>query len=504
MKRHRWMVAVALFATVLTACEEMGRTVNEALAQRESGANGAMRDRVQQQLGEDTGIIDTTAAARLSAAFRAASARALPAVVQITTIAMVERPEAAFRGRADLEEIPEHQRAQGSGSGFIIDPRGYILTNNHVIQDAVDVQVMLLNGREYRAEVVGSDPSTDVAVIRIDPAGEELPVIEMGDSELIRVGDWVIALGNPMDLAFTATAGIVSAKERSIDILRRTTGLENTLESFIQTDAAINPGNSGGPLVDLNGRVIGINTAIESATGYFTGAGFAVPIALAQKVARDLIQFGVVRRPRLGVSIQDVNAADAELYALPSVSGVEITSITPGESADRAGLEIGDVVLNINEHEVHSVADLQARVALFQPGDRIEVRYIRYGKEMSAEVALGEFEVAREREARRAPDRPRNPLGFTIGELPAQIAARLNLAAAGAPFVTGVDPFGPARGSGLVPGHVIRRFNGRDIRTARDLERAAAGIRTGEIISLIVVNAQGSDPQPTIVNYRAE
>jgi len=504
MKRYLSWSALMLVTLVSTACEEMGRTVNEALSQRENGASAEVRDRVEQQLGGDAGVIDTTAAARLSAAFRAASARALPAVVQITTVALVERPDGIFGNRPELEELPEHQRTQGAGSGFIIDEAGYILTNNHVVRDAVSVQVVLLDGREFQADVVGTDPTTDVAVIRIDAGDATLPVIELGSSESLRVGDWVIALGNPLDLAFTATAGIVSAKERSINILGRTTGLENTVESFIQTDAAINPGNSGGPLVDLNGRVIGINTAIQSETGYWAGAGFAVPIDLAQKVARDLIAHGVVRRPRLGVSIQDVNAADAELYRLPSVTGVEVTSVTPGAAADRAGLQLGDVLLRINDRDVHSVADLQARVALFQPGDRINVQYIRYGRQLEAEVALGEFDVDPNSIARpERPPRSGNPLGFTIGELPAQIASRIRVNA-GAPFVSGIDPFGPARDSGLQPGHVIRSFNGREIRTTRDVERAAAAIQPGQIVSLVVLFARTPNPQPTIVNFRAE
>src|SRR5690606_12328277 len=192
-------------------------------------------------------------------------------------------------------------------------------------------------------------------------------------------------------LTFTATAGIVSAKGRSIGILAEGAG-ETALESFIQTDAAINPGNSGGPLVDLNGRVIGINTAIESPTGFFSGAGFAIPIDLARKVANDIVQYGAVHRPRLGIGINDVNAAVAEVYGLPSVSGVEITRLEPGTPADRAGLQLGDVILTIDDQPVQSVPDLQARVAQYQPGDRIAIGFIRYGQSMRTTVELGEFE----------------------------------------------------------------------------------------------------------------
>jgi serine protease Do len=314
------------------------------------------------------------------------------------------------------------------------------------------------------------------------------------------VGDWVLALGNPMGLTFTATAGIVSAKGRSIGILRG----EAPLESFVQTDAAINPGNSGGPLVDLNGRVVGINTAIESPTGYFAGAGFAIPISLARKVASDLMQYGVVHRPRLGISIEDVNAADAEVYRLPSITGAEITSVTPNSPAAAAGLTLGDVILSINDAPIHTVADLQERVARYQPGDRVAVGFIRYGTAMEAAVELGEFEVTQEQRPRERQVRERSPLGFNVSALPERIAARLGLRGDNIPVVSRVDPVGPAFRANLRDGFVIRQFNGREVRSIRELERAAAGIRAGDVVSLIVLDARQPDPQPTIMNFRAQ
>jgi serine protease Do len=364
--------------------------------------------------------------------------------------------------------------------------------------------VVLLDGREFTAEVIGSDPDTDVAVIRVVPArGESLPVIELGDSDALRVGDWVIALGNPLGLTFTTTAGIVSAKGRSIGILAQAS--DTPLEAFIQTDAAINPGNSGGPLVDLNGRVVGINTAIQSPTGLFAGAGFAIPIALAYKVARDIVQFGVVHRPRLGVTIDDVNAADAEVYRLPAITGAEITSVTPGTPADRAGLQLGDVVIAIEDQPVHTVAELQARVARFQPGDRVRVSYIRYGRSGEAVVELGEFETAApQRQVTQRRETERNPLGFNVQALPTQVAARMGLRGENIPVVSRVDPLGAAGRSQLRQGHVVRQFNGRDVRTIRDLERFATGVRTGDVVSLIVVPAGAENAVPMIVNYRAQ
>src|SRR5688572_3323720 len=420
---------LGLLLTALLAFGGCDRGNGSARAVSAQEQDPDVRNRVEQQLGDIPGATDTASAARLSAAFRAAAAQALPAVVRITTIAVVDGPSLSFPQGAELGP----QRTQGSGSGFVFDPRGYILTNNHVVQNALTVNVALLDGREFTADVVGTDPSTDVAVIRVDARGAALPAIVLGDSEQLRVGDWVIALGNPLGLTFTATAGIVSAKGRTIGILEPNTGLE----SFIQTDAAINPGNSGGPLVDLTGRVVGINTAIESQTGFFTGAGFAIPITLARKVANDLIEHGVVHRPRLGISIQDVTAADAEVYGLSEIKGVEVVSVTPGEAAHRAGLQLGDVITTIDGSAVNTLTDLQSRVALFQPGDRIQVGFVRQGKLMQAAVQLGEFAAAENPNAQRERPQPNaNPLGFTVTALPVSVARRLRLQGADIPVVT--------------------------------------------------------------------
>jgi serine protease Do len=496
---RRFLHLFVLLITVLTpaGCDRGNRPAGAAAAQER---DADVRNRVEQQLGDiPVGTADTTSAARLSATFRAAAAQALPAVVRITTIAVVDGPSLSFP-----QAETGTQRTQGTGSGFVIDASGYILTNHHVVQNAMTVQVALLDGREFTADVVGTDPSTDVAVIRVDARNETLPAIALGDSEQLRVGDWVIALGNPLGLTFTATAGIVSAKGRAIGILGQGDP-SSALESFIQTDAAINPGNSGGPLVDLTGRVVGINTAIESQTGFFTGAGFAIPIALARKVANDLIQHGVVHRPRLGISIQDVTAADAEVYGLSTIRGVEVTSVTPGEAAHRAGLQLGDVITTIDGAAVNTLTELQSRVALFQPGDRIQVGFLRQNKPLQAVVQLGQFAAAQvDMQQRERPQRNANPLGFTVTVLPVSIARRLRLQGDEIPVVTEVDELSPAASSGLSRGHIIRRFNNREIRSIRDLERAAATVRPGDVVSLIYLNARQAEPVPTIANYRIQ
>src|SRR5690606_31873336 len=238
-------------------------------------------------------------------------------------------------------------------------------------EGAERIIVRLADGREFDASVVGADPNTDVAVIRINARqGESFPVSQFGDSDALRVGDWVLALGNPLGLDFTVTAGIVSAKNRSINILQNE--MNTQLEAFIQTDAAINRGNSGGPMVDLLGRVVGINTAIESGTGFFAGAGLAIPINLARTVGGDLLESGAVHRPRLGIQFTAVDAADAEVYGLPSVAGAEIsTPPADGTPAAEAGIRMGDVIVSIEGEPIRTVAELQARVARMRPGETI-------------------------------------------------------------------------------------------------------------------------------------
>ncbi len=294
------------------------------------------QSRVQQQLGSVPAVIDTSLAAKLSATFRAAAARAMPAVVYIR---VSSRPVAQAHPRIpgippEFFGAPDSNEPEvATGSGFIYDASGLIMTNNHVVADADEVLVRLVDGREYTARVVGRDPNTDVAVIRITPRPGEaaLPTVQIGNSEAAQVGDWVVALGNPLGLNFTVTAGIVSAKGRNIGILSGQGGAPNNqaLEAYIQTDAAINPGNSGGPLCDLVGRVIAINSAIESPTGTFVGAGFAIPINLAVRVAQDLVRYGAVHRPRLGISVTDVTAADAQAAGTPSIAGAFVKSVQP-------------------------------------------------------------------------------------------------------------------------------------------------------------------------------
>ncbi len=285
----------------------------------------------------------------------------------------------------DRYERGERSPRQGAGSGVIISEDGYIATNNHVVEGASDIEVMLNDNRTYKATLIGTDPDTDLALIKIDE--EQLPYVSFGDSENIQIGEWVLAIGNPFEFRSTVTAGIVSAKARNINILAR--GGSNTrIEAFIQTDAAVNPGNSGGALVNLKGQLVGINTAIASPTGAFAGYSFAVPATLVKKVIYDLKDFGAVQRPLLGIQIRDVTAELADAENLNVLKGVFVARVNEGTSAADAGLKEKDVIIAIDGKKVSNVAQLQEQVALNRPGDQIDVTYIRDGKTETVKATL--------------------------------------------------------------------------------------------------------------------
>ncbi|MDW7695143.1 Do family serine endopeptidase [Flammeovirgaceae bacterium SG7u.111] len=294
-----------------------------------------------------------------------------------------------FGEEEEAEEAPKRYQHRGqrlsSGSGVIISADGYIATNNHVIEHASKIEVVLNDKRSYRAEIVGTDPTTDLALIKIE--GSSLPFVPYGDSDAVRPGQWVLAIGNPFDLTSTVTAGIVSAKTRNIDILRSNTPQDYSIESFIQTDAAVNPGNSGGALVDLDGYLIGINTAIATSTGSYSGYSFAVPSALVRKVMDDLLNFGKVQRALMGVTIRDVDANLARDHGLDKIEGVFIDGVSRGSGAENAGVEPGDIVLSIDGRNISNTSELQEVVARNRPGDEIAVE-VKRGDEVKELVVL--------------------------------------------------------------------------------------------------------------------
>lgn len=286
--------------------------------------------------------------------FVATSNKITPAVANIT----------AYRGS---------YRAS-SGSGVIISQDGYIITNHHVVEGASSYEVTLFNNRELKAKLIGSDPTTDLALLKVEAKG--LEAVNFGNSDRVQVGEWVLAVGNPFNLASTVTAGIVSAKGRNINILEG----EYSIESFIQTDAVVNPGNSGGALVNIRGELIGINTAIISESGGYEGYSFAIPSNLVLKVIKDLKEYGEVQRAILGVLIADVDDSFAREMDLPSVAGVRIRAVNAGTTAAKAGLRTDDVIIGINDVETRSMPELQEQIARYRPGDEISIEYIRKGK----------------------------------------------------------------------------------------------------------------------------
>ncbi|MCX8010924.1 MAG: trypsin-like peptidase domain-containing protein, partial [Ignavibacteria bacterium] len=283
-----------------------------------------------------------------------------------------------------FKDIPDEQIIQGSGSGVIISSDGYIVTNNHVVADAKTVNVTLHDKRKFTAEVVGTDPLTDLAVVKID--AKDLQPAYLGNSDKVEVGEWVIAIGNPLNLTYTVTAGIISAYGRGIGIISQTD--RYGIEDFIQTDAAINPGNSGGALVNLNGEVIGINTAIASKTGYYQGYGFAIPINIVKTVSKDLIEFGKVKRGYIGVQIESVSDATAKSLGLDKAKGVIVQALVEDGAAKDAGIEVGDVILSIDDREVSSPSDLQGYIATKHQGDKVKLKIYRDGKTFDKWITL--------------------------------------------------------------------------------------------------------------------
>ena len=323
--------------------------------------------------------------------FTYAAESAVDAVVYVKVVAkdMVTRmPGSLFDFFFGYGPTPQEREKVASGSGVIIRPDGYIVTNNHVVEGASEIQVTLNNNKTFDAKLIGTDPATDVAIIKIDAEG--LPVIPFGDSDKLRLGEWVIAIGSPYDLRSTITAGIVSAKGRSMPNYDG----EFKIESFIQTDAAVNPGNSGGALVDKKGNLVGVNTAIISQTGSYTGYSFAIPSNMVRKVAEDLIDFGSVKRAVLGITMTPVTDKIVEDLKLSSFDGVYITEVLKGSAADQAGVKSGDVLIKVDSTLVRNAAAVQEAVNSYRPGDKTTLTVIRDGKEKVLEVQFKDTMVA--------------------------------------------------------------------------------------------------------------
>ncbi len=394
--------------------------------------------------------------------------RVTPAVVNIRVSQTVTQRspfgDDAFRRFFGLPDIPGgSQEVASAGSGVIVDAeRGFILTNHHVVDNADEIQVSLVSGKILDAEVVGSDAATDIAVLRVDAEG--LTDMPIGDSDRVRVGDFVLAIGNPFGLEHTVTSGIVSALGR--------TGIGDGLEDFIQTDASINPGNSGGALVNMRGELVGINSAIISRTGGNVGIGFAVPTRIASSIMNQILDFGEVRRGLLGVSISAIDAAAAEALDVSVDSGALITEVVPDSAAEKAGLEVQDIIIEVDQKKINSARELSNAIGLMSAGDEVSIKYIRNGKTRTTRAELGQRIAT-----------VTSGADIHEGLAGAEFAANSTSAAGVGIEVTSIEPNSPAAQRGLREGDVIVAVNRTAVRTVADLIGIASN---SEILFLLV------------------
>ena len=374
------------------------------------------------------------------------------------------------------------RKVTGFGSGVIISPDGYIITNNHVVEDADSIQVTLNNNKTYYATLAGRDPDTDIALIRINE--KNLPTVKYGDSDKLKLGEWVLAVGNPFNLTSTVTAGIVSAKGRSLDL---DGGYK--IESFIQTDAALNMGNSGGALVNTKAELVGITAAIISPTGTYSGNSFAIPVNIVKKVVSDLMKYRKVQRAMMGVKIQTVTSDIAEKEKLNNVSGAYIASVNPGGSAEEAGLKANDVIVKFNDNVISTPADLQEAVSEHRPGDKINLTYIRNGKENTVSVVLknidGNTSVILESTGETV-------LGCKVAALTSQDKKKFTIDSGVKVIEVGE---GKLKDIGIRKGTLITTINGKNVNNASEIRNATSD---GENLSSI----EGIQPDGTYFAYQ--
>jgi serine protease Do len=387
------------------------------------------------------------------------------------------------QGFGNRQEIPKNRREQSLGSGVIVSPEGYVLTNNHVVDGATDVKVTLSDKRELKAKIIGTDPKTDVAVLKLE--GSNFPAITLGDSSKVQVGDYALAIGDPFGVGQTVTMGIVSAKGRG------NLGIED-YEDFIQTDAPINPGNSGGALVNDRGELVGINTAILShGSGGNEGIGFAIPVNLARSILGQILDHGKVTRGYLGVLIQPITPAMAKELGLSKLQGALVGDVSPKGPAQASGVQRGDVILSINGNAVTDSNELRNTISMMQPGETVKLEISRNGSTKDLNVKLGELPLSKEEAQNQHEGASKDALeGVRVQNLDAETAAQLQLPeSTKGVVVTGIDPSSPKADSGLQKGDVIQEVNHQPVRNVAEFEQAMRKASNG---ALLLVNRAGT------------
>jgi serine protease Do len=407
-----------------------------------------------------------------------------PAVVNISTTQVVRlnrpRPRSPFGQQDPFEDfwnnffgnVPREQKRKSLGSGFIVSEDGYILTNNHVVEKADEVTVTLLDKEEFKAQVVGTDPKTDIALIKVK-VGKKLPFVHLGESEKLEVGEWVVAIGNPFGLGHTITSGIVSAKGRIIG--------SGPYDDFIQTDASINPGNSGGPLFNLKGEVVGINTAIIQGG---QGIGFATPIHLAKSVLGQLREKGKVTRGWLGVYIQRLTPEMADSLNIPGRKGALVADVTKDGPAEKAGIRSGDVIVAFNGKEVSDEHELPQVVATTKPGKKVDVKIVRDGKETTVAVSIVEMEGEPARRA-GAPDITKG-FGLTVQDITQEVARHFEIENRRGVMVSAVEPGSPADDAGFQEGDIIRQVNRQAVKDTAEFQKFLKNVKGEKTVLFLV------------------
>ncbi len=393
-----------------------------------------------------------------------------------------------FFGERNYQQAP--QKRQASGSGVILSKDGYIVTNNHVVEGASQVSVVLNDKRQFKAKIVGTDPTTDLALLKVE--AEDLPSLPVGNSDDLKVGEWVLAVGNPFNLTSTVTAGIVSAKARNINILSG----DMKIESFIQTDAAVNPGNSGGALVNTRGELVGINAAIASQTGSYSGYAFAIPTSIMSKVVADLKEFGTVQRALLGVQIRDIDAEFAKEKNLETMEGAYVAMVGEQSAAKEAGIKEGDIITHVSGHKVKTVSELQEKISRFRPGDKVQITLTRNNKQETFTVTLknmkGDTSIVKNIDSKEIgatlspiSDKIKNSLGINYGLQ-----------------VTDITKGGRFQQAGVPKGYIILRVNNQKVYSVDDVNEIIKSLKSEPEEQVIFLS--GLLPNGKVVHYAVD